>query len=237
MERTMNNFKCGIKIIDKKLNGFNSGDLTVCASRPGHGNLYLILSIVRGIHQTNILQTRSIFFSDIPTRNISEFCEGDEHIFDICTYDKMDFKQFSQTFKDQIAQNQPKIVIIECTEMNFNTNKDYFRLLKRTARENGILIFVKSYLKRAYEQRSWKDQLYIADIESAPIMEKLADRIILLYRPEIYGIRDMSGRDQIGVAYLTIFSYDTAIRDIYLNFDAQKKEFNEEIKNRTYYFL
>ena len=96
----MNNYKCGIKILDKKLNGFNAGDLTVCASRPGHGNLYLILSIVRGIHQTNILKTKSILFTDIPTRKISEFCAGDEHILDIYNYDEMDFKQFSQTFID-----------------------------------------------------------------------------------------------------------------------------------------
>lgn len=233
----MNNYKCGIKILDKKLNGFNAGDLTVCASRPGHGNLYLILSIVRGIHQTNILKTKSILFTDIPTRKISEFCAGDEHILDIYNYDEMDFKQFSENLKEQIAKHQPKTVIIECTEMNFNSGKDYFRLLKRTAREYGIIIFVKAYLKRTWAQRTSKYHPFIADIESSPIMEKLADTIILMYRPEIYGIRDTSGREQIGIADLTIFSYDTAHRNIYLNFDAQKKQFNEEIKNRGYYFL
>lgn len=77
----------------------------------------------------------------------------------------------------------------------------------------------------------------LVDLETSHIVDEIADKIILMMRPEVYGLRDCNGNEQRGLADLIIFSDDMTYNDIFLNFDEKKKVFDENITNRNYYYL
>jgi replicative DNA helicase len=236
----MDNLKCGITEIDKHLGGFSYGEMIISASRPGHGSFYLLTSIARGICYTSKDNPKCLIFTNAEKRSLNDKNSGDENIFSYHIFQSRDIKSFKTELEEQISAGKHRIIIIENTELDINKNKEFYRIIKRSAASNNILIFIKGSLNRKHERR-YHYPPAIADIEGAPILEKLADKIIIMYRPEVLGIKDCNGRDQIGIADIKLCANDITKTDTrYIYFDENKKifrDFTPEDKRYGYYYL
>jgi replicative DNA helicase len=209
----MSSMKCGINEIDKHLDGFNYGEMIISAARTGHGNFYLIASIVRGICYTAKDDPKCMIFTDRQERNIKQFQPGDENIFTFHKYDCTDLNEFKTELSKQISKLKPKILIIENSELKFNKNKEYYRYIKLLTVENNILTFIKADFNRKIEISLWR-QPSISLIDGAPLLEKLADKFILMSRPDILGIKYIDGREQTGIVELYFCACDLCTNEI-----------------------
>lgn len=235
----MKSLQCGINEIDKHLDGFNYGEMVISASRAGHGNFHFLASIARGICYNAKDDPKCLIFTDIAKRNISDMQTGDENIFSFHAFQSKDLKGFKAELEEHTSKKKYRIIIIENTELDISKNKEFYRIIKRSAVENNILIFIKAFLNRKQERRYWYPPT-IADIEGSPVLEKLSDKIIIMQRPEILGIKDCTGREQIGMTDLVMFAYDLCTsKDSFIWFDKEKRTFEnfDKEKHHTYRYI
>lgn len=71
------------------------------------------------------------------------------------------------------------------------------RQLQSIARENNVLVLVSSQLSRAVEYRSGDKRPMLSDLRESGHIEQIADKVILLYRPDIYGFYEDANGDSI----------------------------------------
>ncbi|HQO09737.1 MAG TPA: hypothetical protein PLK90_08375 [Clostridiales bacterium] len=236
----MDTLLSGIDTIDSGLEGFSLGEMVISASRPGHGNIYLLLSIVRGIYYDFIDRYKCLVFSNSEKSRLKPLQPGDEDIFIYYKFQSDSLTGFFSELEDQIKLNDTKILIIDYNETSFQKNKNFFIGLKNIAVRKNILIFIKSYLTRQSARKSWFNP-QIADIEGAPVVEKIADKYIIMHRLDVLGIKDASGRDQTNIVDIRLCARDlchTGSKYIYFNSDKNIFENFTPLHNRYgYYYL
>ncbi|MEQ8522095.1 MAG: DnaB-like helicase C-terminal domain-containing protein, partial [Vicingaceae bacterium] len=70
------------------------------------------------------------------------------------------------------------------------------RSLKKLCAELNITIIITSQLSRSVEERGGDKKPYLQDLKWSSALEDVADRVLLLYRPSLYGlIEDWNGRN------------------------------------------
>ena len=102
------------------------------------------------------------------------------------------------------------------------------RGLKNLAKELNITIVALSQLNRGVGLRN-NSKPTLSDLRESGEIEQAADVVILVYRPEYYGIKDIDGQDQKGVAEI-IFAKGRSIGvgKVYMNFIANLTKFVEQ---------
>ena len=102
------------------------------------------------------------------------------------------------------------------------------RGLKNLAKELNITIVALSQLNRGVGLRQ-QSRPTMADLRESGEIEQASDIVILVYRPEYYGIKDIDGQDQKGVAEI-IFAKGRSIGvgKVYMNFIANLTKFVEQ---------
>ena len=102
------------------------------------------------------------------------------------------------------------------------------RGLKNLAKELNITIIALSQLNRGVGLRQ-QSRPTMADLRESGEIEQASDIVILVYRPEYYGIKDIDGQDQKGVAEI-IFAKGRSIGvgKVYMNFIANLTKFVEK---------
>ena len=102
------------------------------------------------------------------------------------------------------------------------------RGLKNLAKELNITIIALSQLNRGVGLRQ-QSRPTMADLRESGEIEQASDIVILVYRPEYYGIKDIDGQDQKGVAEI-IFAKGRSIGvgKVYMNFIANLTKFVEQ---------
>ncbi|MBN2789080.1 MAG: hypothetical protein JXR69_02695 [Candidatus Delongbacteria bacterium] len=228
-------YKCGLEILDKNINGFTTSEMIVFGARPGHGNIFLLLSVVRGIYNNAENKPKIMVLTN---RQQDKFPanKGDKKIFNIVYDQSQDLKSFFEQLYKVIELSKPEIIVFDINSLYFNRSKDFYRKLKKITLENDTMIIINSLLKRKADQRVYR-QLQVSDLEASNVVDEIADKVVLMFRPEVYGIMDCNGRKQKGLADLVIFMNDNIYTNIFLNFDENKKIFDENLKNRGYYYL
>lgn len=231
---------CGITEIDNGLSGFYYGDLVLSTSRPGHGNIYLLISIARGICFSAKDSPKCLIFTNNDRKSCPYYQTGDEGIFTYYNYAARDLACFKKELVSVIKTTGAKIVIVENVELDFGKSSDFYRYLKKTASDSEVIIFVKANMSRNSERKSYFDPK-IADIEGSAVLEQVADKFIIMHRLDVLGIKDMSGRDQRDLTDLRLCSGDVLRTDTkYILFDSEKrifKDFTPEDKRYGYYYL
>lgn len=229
------NYISGFTLLDNKLNGFSTGEMIIFGARPGHGNIYLMLSVLRGIYNNSKKKPKIMVLTNKEEGKFP-LNKGDCKIFNLVYDHSTDLKSFFDQLYKVIELSKPDIVAFDINSLHFNRNKEFYRTMKIVARYHDVMVVINSNLRRKSEERADKRPM-ISDLETSPITEEIADKVILMYRPEVYGFLDCSGREQKGIADLTLFTNDNIYRVIYLNYDEDKKIFDESIINRGYYYL
>jgi replicative DNA helicase len=77
------------------------------------------------------------------------------------------------------------------------------KALKNMAKELGCVVIALSQLSRAVEQRADKRPL-LSDLRDSGAIEQDADTVMMIYRPEYYGIREEDGKNRVGVAEIVV---------------------------------
>lgn len=226
-------YKTGFNQLDKKLDGFLTGEMVIVAARPGHSKIHLITSIARNIHKNAEKKPKIAIISN-KQQDKFPLNKGDKNIFNVVYDQSDDLKSFFEQLYKVIDLSHPDVLIIDANNLYFNRNKEFYRRLKIITIENDILMIINSTLKRKVDQRMDKRPM-ISDLETATFVDETADKIILMLRPEVYGLRDCNGREQIGFTDLILFYNDKVFNQVYLNFDKENNVFNENIINRGYY--
>ena len=78
------------------------------------------------------------------------------------------------------------------------------RSLKAIAKELNIPVVACAQLSRAVETRGGDRKPILSDLRESGSIEQDADVVLFLYRPEVYGITDDEGQEQLGVAKVLI---------------------------------
>ena len=229
------NYKTGFNQLDKKLNGFSTGEMVIVAARPGHSKIHLITSITRNICKNAEKKPKLAVISN-KQQNKFPLNKEDKSIFNVVYDQSNDLEGFFDQLYKVIDLSKPDILIIDVNSLYFNRNKEFYRKLKIITIENDILMIINSTLKRKVDQRMDKRPM-ISDLETATFVDETADKIILMLRPEVYGLKDCNGRKQKGFTDLILFYNDKVYHDVFLNFDKENNIFDENIINRSYYYL
>lgn len=75
--------------------------------------------------------------------------------------------------------------------------------LKNLAKELNVVIIVTSEVNKSVEKKSFK-QPRISDLSGSKSIEQFADIVMLLYRPEYYGIEEEDGESTRGLAHIIV---------------------------------
>jgi len=139
--------------------------------------------------------------------------------------------------KQLVITSDVKLVFIDYLQLVSAKNKGgtreqeistIARGLKNLAKELNITIVALSQLNRGVGLRQ-QSRPTMADLRESGEIEQASDIVILVYRPEYYGIKDIDGQDQKGVAEI-IFAKGRSIGvgKVYMNFIANLTKFVEQ---------
>lgn len=124
---------------------------------------------------------------------------GKAHLFVNDSYTN-NIHTFVDHCKKMIAEHGIKVLMIDGFEymnhyniLNSENNRDQelsaiLLGLKQLANETNISIIISTELYRGPETRGGKMEPRLSDLRSCSLLEYLADKIMLLYRPDYYGI-------------------------------------------------
>lgn len=125
-------------------------------------------------------------------------------------YYRTSVKSLINECEQQIAENKVKVIVIDTiqlitsNEQDDNGNRQYtnrdleltyiLQELKKFARKKEVVLFLVSELKRSEEMREGDKQPNLSDLQDNGVVEPKIDKVLLLYRPEYYGVlMDESG--------------------------------------------
>jgi replicative DNA helicase len=114
----------------------------------------------------------------------------------------------------QIKANGVRVIMIDYLQLLSSGKKhhhrDYelsyiIRQLKNLAVEHGVCVIAASQLNRSVEMRGGLRKPYLYDLRDSGAIEQEADKVILIYRPEYYGLDcDEEGYNSEGLMELNI---------------------------------
>lgn len=102
------------------------------------------------------------------------------------------------------------------------------RDIKKLAVRNQVTFFISSSLSRSVEHREGK-RPYLCDIRESGALEEFSDTVMLVHRPEVYGItEDEMGNSLLSLAELIVIkNRQGATGDLLFKFDSRIPRFEE----------
>jgi replicative DNA helicase len=108
--------------------------------------------------------------------------------------------------EENIKRYDIRIVIIDYLQLlNSGKHKNnreqevgyILRQLQSIAREKNVLVLVSSQLSRAVEYRTGEKRPFLSDLRESGHIEQIADKVIFLYKPDIYGFTEDANGDSL----------------------------------------
>jgi len=143
----------------------------------------------------------------------------------------------------QIRENGVKVIVIDYLQLASSYQHRKYRELevsficrelRSIAKEHNVCIIVSSQLNRSVENRCGTEgkRPQLTDLRESGSIEQNADKVILLHRPEYYGIcEDNEGNSLIGIAEIIVAKNRNGITgEVRLHFDCKIPKFRD-IKN------
>ena len=213
----------GIAALDKITGGFRNSSLAVVAARPAMGCRTLALTCA--YNQARAGKKVAVFSVTLSETQIADRLQN---IHNILGKKESEYKFENQIFVNNSAQFEinelryeiARLKLIENTDIvyidnllsinNFGTG-DYATVaavtekLRQLSRDMDIPVVAVSSLTRSCEspQRGGHPNMY--DLRFAKVINHYADTVLLIYRPDYYGIKvDDDGNSLVGVAELLI---------------------------------
>ena len=226
----------GIKALDKITGGFQNSNLVVIAARPAMGRRWLALSCA---YNQACAGKKVAFFSVSLTeteildrlRNISTFLgnENDEHRFE-----NQIFINCAPQFEiNELRYEVARLKLIKNIDIVYidnlldicNIGTGYYNIataavssekLRQLSRDINIPIVAVSGLTRSCESPKREGHCPLPrDLRFGRVVNYYADTILLLHRPDYYGIMvDENGNSLIGVTYLFVEKHVNGSIDI-----------------------
>jgi replicative DNA helicase len=110
------------------------------------------------------------------------------------------------------------------------------RGLKALAKELDIPVIALSQLSRAVESRAGDKRPILSDLRESGSIEQDADIVILLYRPEYYGLPLTDGSDSKGVADFIIAKHrNGSLSDIRVEYVSEYTKFKDYVSTKYQY--
>lgn len=116
---------------------------------------------------------------------------------------------FKLDVEEHIRNYGIKIVVIDYLQLMNTAKRNYNRaqeiahivnVLRKMSRDMNITIIVGSQLSRAVESRGGEKRPQLSDLRDSGEIEQVADKVLLLYRPDYYGFEeDMDGISTVNV--------------------------------------
>jgi len=138
----------------------------------------------------------------------------------------------------QIRENGVKVIVIDYLQLAGSYQHRKYRELevsyvcrelKNIAKEHNVCVIVSSQLNRSVENRCGAEgkRPQLADLRESGAIEQNADKVILLHRPEYYGIReDCEGNTLDGIAEFIVAKNRNGVTgEVRLHFDCKIPKF------------
>lgn len=148
-------------------------------------------------------------------------------------------EEVKQSLDEHTNKNQVDMVYIDYiqlikSELNPKTSRNIqitqsMQVLKETAKELNLPIFINSALSRAVETRGGDKRPQLSDLRESGSLEEFADKVFFLYRPEYYGFtEDEEGNSVKDKAYLILEKNRTGyIGEIILSYNPSNMMFTD----------
>lgn len=261
-----NSYNSGIKEFDKLNIEFIPGQVVLVGSRPSVGRTMFLLYLYFNFWKTNglpqayisneenevqllhklISTTTGIKIAEIPEKfgepqynyNIYKSQEN-LLLFDQSSWEDLR-TQILWLIKDKGIKfcYLDKIQGLYSDEKFRNRDQELgyiIRDIKKLAVQNQVMFFISSSLSRSVEHREGK-RPYLCDIRESGSLEEFSDTIMLIHRPEVYGItEDEMGNSLLNLSELIVIKNRFgATGDLLFRFDNQVPRF-EEFKGYNQY--
>ncbi len=164
----------------------------------------------RCINETiSYIEYAPLYIDDTPALSVSEFCSRARLL-----KEKYGVKVFVIDYLQLMTGNQSS---------NGNREQEIdciSRTLKAVARELDVSVIVLSQLNRSVEMRGGSRRPQLSDLCGSGSIEQNADTVILIHRPEYYGINtDENGMPTAGMAEIILAKHrNGAVTDVKLRF-------------------
>ncbi len=217
--------KTGYHEIDTRFGAFNQGDLIVVAGRPSMGKTQLMINMSLNMSKKdNVLYVTSDLSARLLSRrflattaessNIEKMkkdsTKKEEYNFsNLIISENKELKEIITLCRNQFKLNNIKVVFIDYLQLLNNVyllkNPEkklctMLNKLKQLAVELNICIVVSSQLNKKAEARGFASYPQLCDLRDMGASEKLASKVLILYRPEYYGFElDDENKDTKGI--------------------------------------
>ncbi|HCY77664.1 MAG TPA: hypothetical protein DHV28_17265 [Ignavibacteriales bacterium] len=215
-----NSYNSGIKEFDKLNIEFIPGQVVLVGSRPSIGRTMFLLYLYHNFWKTNGLPQAYISNEEnevqlvhklistttgIKIAEISEKFGEPQYTYNIFKSQE-NLLLFDQSSWEDLRTNiiwlikdkgikffyLDKIQGLYCDEKFRNRDQELgfiIREIKKIAVQNEVVFFISSSLSRSVEHREGKHP-YLCDIRESGALEEFCDSILLVHRPEVYGITE-----------------------------------------------
>ncbi len=133
------------------------------------------------------------------------------YINDTCNSSLSSFKA---TCQKEIQEKGAKVIVVDYIQMmssyKFRNNREaeislISRELKNIAKDFNVSVIGISQLSRSVESRGGNKRPHLSDLRDSGALEQDADKVLLMYRPEYYGItQDEDGNNMAGVVEIIV---------------------------------
>ena len=186
--------------------------MAIQISRAKHKVLYINLNTSRECMANKLIaQLEDISLDELQNGTFKNNPEVDINSA-IASSEKLNLSVVEDCFKMDdfegiVNEEKPEIVIIDFLELmtagEVKKRTDLnavINAMKRIARENGIVIIALNQLRKNLLNRHGDCKPQLEDLSGNGIIEELASKVILLYRPEYYDItEDCYGNSVVGL--------------------------------------
>ena len=217
----------GILALDVIKQGWNAGELCIVGGRPAMGRTGFVLSLMANLSRANIpvalLSATDTLNERFVSRAISALANvetpvisADDAPFYVNLSPRMTLSFIRDNVKAMIEQKGIRFVFIETLQSIFDSESDgntregmehVCHELRVMSREFNVPFIVTSNMNRNSEHREGYEGKapQMSDLRASSAIEDVADSIILLFRPEYYGIyEDIDHHDLHGLAKVII---------------------------------
>jgi replicative DNA helicase len=140
-------------------------------------------------------------------------------------------ESFSSTLDSLVKEKGVRILYVDYLQLMISSHprrnreqeiSELMRYLKSVALDFKIPVIITSQMNRYVETRGGLKRPILSDLRESGTIEEIADRVLLLYRPEIYGIMlDEEGNTTTGKAEIIVAKNRLGpTGEIILTFDA-----------------
>lgn len=254
-------FETGYSSLDGLIEGFRDGEMVIVGGRPGMGKSAFMLNLAKNqaLKGNNVC----VITLDQPSEEIALKLGTIllEKPSDEILKERSVQKQLKTDGKLLVAESTPDLYVLirEIREVAQAGVKfvflDYIQMvshpahklrrdhelqiiisrLKTLARELKIILIIGSQLSRSVEMRGGDKRPILADLRESGNLEEYADKVILLYRPEYYGITQMEdGKSTNGLTFIMIEKNKSGkTGECVLHFNGSILKFEEFTKEQT----